>query len=109
MSLLASYQQFLASPNSANLSADANLYYVTTCTIIKSSTEIIKHIGSTRKLVKKNKETVLSSVENTAAGGLALEIGTAIEFLTGGGPYLPGLDDNFLADRKVSLSIVSYF
>ncbi|EPE05505.1 hypothetical protein F503_02244 [Ophiostoma piceae UAMH 11346] len=108
MSLLAAYQQFLASPNSANLSADAIIYYVTTTTIVKGSTEIIKHIGSTRKLAKKNKEAVLSSVENTAAGGLALEVDTAIEFLTGGGPYLPALDDNFLADRKVSLSITHF-
>jgi hypothetical protein len=34
-------------------------------------------------------------------------VDTAFEFISSGGPYLPGLDDNFLADRTVYLPIVS--
>ncbi len=105
MALQAVYQEFLSSPNSSVLAADASLYYVTTTTTVQGSTEIIKHIGTTRKQVKKNKEAVLSAIES--ATSLALEVDTALEFLTSGGPYLPALDDNFLSDRKVYLPIVS--
>lgn len=104
MALQAAYQQFLGAPNSANLTADASLYYITTSTIVHGSTEIIKHFGTLRKQLKKNKEAVLSAVES--ANGLALEIDTALEFITNGGPYLPRLDDNFLSDRKVYLPVV---
>ncbi len=37
---------------------------------------------------------------------LCLEVDTTLEFLTGGGAYLPGLEENFLADRIVTLPIV---
>ena len=104
MALQAVYQQFLASPNSASLSADASLYYITTATVYHGSTDIIKHLGSLRNQLKKNKEAVLSSIES--ASGLALEIDTALEFMTGGGPYLPRLDENFVTDRKVQVPVV---
>jgi hypothetical protein len=104
MALQAAYQQFLGAPNSANLTADASLYYITTSTIVHGSTEIIKHFGTLRNQLKKNKEAVLSAVES--ANGLALAIDTALEFLTSGGPYLPRLDDNFLSDRKVYMPVV---
>ncbi|KIH87860.1 hypothetical protein SPBR_04802 [Sporothrix brasiliensis 5110] len=106
MALQTVYQQFLGAPNSANLTADASLYYITTSTSIHGSTEIIKHFATLRKQLKKNKEAVLSSVES--ANGLALEIDTALEFITGGGPYLPRLDDNFLSDRKVYLPVTHF-
>lgn len=105
MSLLAAYEQFLNSPNPSHLSADASLFYITTTTTFKGNAEIIKHLETSRKQFKKHKEPVLSSVES-AAGGLALETATAIEFLTSGGPYLPTLDNNFVADHKVHLPTV---
>jgi hypothetical protein len=43
-------------------------------------------------------------VEGTNA--LAVEVHTTLELLSGGGSYLPGLDDNFLADRIVTFPIV---
>lgn len=38
---------------------------------------------------------------------ICLDVETTLEFVTGGGAYLPGLDDNFLADRVVTFPIVS--
>ncbi|CAK7266155.1 hypothetical protein SEPCBS119000_001882 [Sporothrix epigloea] len=106
MALQAVYLQFLAAPNSASLDPDAALYYITTSTVYHGSTDIIKHFGSLRNQLKKTKETVLSSVES--ANGLALEIDTALAFATSGGPYLPGLDDNFLTDRKVQVPVIHF-
>ncbi|CAK7275248.1 hypothetical protein SEPCBS57363_006584 [Sporothrix epigloea] len=106
MALQAVYLQFLAAPNSASLASDASLYYITTSTVYRGSTDIIKHFGSLRNQLKKNKETLLSSVES--ANGLALEIDTALAFTTGGGPYLPRLDDNFLTDRKVQVPVTHF-
>ncbi len=104
MALQAAYQQFLAAPNSSALADDASLHYVTTTTSFAGATEIIKHLASLRNKVKKKKEDALFAVESQAA--LALEVDTALEFVTGG-PYLPGMDDTFLADRAVSLAVVS--
>ena len=98
------YQEFLAAPNSSLLAANASLHYITTTTSYNGPTEIIKHLGSLRKLVRKKKEAVLDLVEGKTA--IAVEMDTTLEFLTGGGPYLPGLDDNFLSDRTVYLAIV---
>ena len=36
-----------------------------------------------------------------------MDVEITIEFLTGGGAYLPGLDDNFVADRVVTFPMVS--
>lgn len=55
--------------------------------------------------LKKKEEKFLDVVEGKDS--LAVEVQTCIEFETGGGAYLPGLDDNFLADRTVNLPIVS--
>lgn len=40
---------------------------------------------------------------------ICLDVETTLEFVTGGGAYLPGLDDNFLADRVVTFPIVIPF
>ncbi len=105
MALQAAYKQFLAAPNSSALADDASLHYVTTTTTFAGATEIIKHLASLRNKVKKKKEDALFAVESQAA--LALEVDTTLEFVTSGGPYLPGMDDNFLADRTVFLAVVS--
>ena len=105
MTLQAAYQQFLAAPTSAALADDASLHYVTTTTTFAGATEIIKHLASLRNKVKKKKEDALFAVESQAA--LALEVDITLEFVTSGGPYLPGMDDNFLADRTVFLAVVS--
>ena len=105
MALQAAYKQFLASPNSSALAEDASLHYVTTLSSFTGATDIIKHLSTVRNKIKKKKEDALFAVENHHA--LALEADTTLEFMTSGGPYLPGLDDNFLSDRTVHLAVVS--
>lgn len=105
MALQAAYKRFLASPNTSALADDASLHYVTTTSSFTSATEIIKHLSSVRNKIKKKKEDTLFAVESQQA--LALEAETTLEFVTSGGPYLPGLDDNFLADRTVHIVVVS--
>jgi hypothetical protein len=108
--MAAIYKQFLASPNSSLLADDASLHYVPTTTSIKGAAEIIKHIGSLSKQVRKTKEEILNTVDGQV--NAAFEIDTGLEFLTGGGPYLsiinlPKLDDNLICDRTVYLPVVS--
>jgi len=105
MALQAAYKQFLAAPNSGALAADASLTYITSTTSFAGATEIIKHLNSQRNQIKKKKEDFLHVVESSEA--VAVEIDTSLEFGSSGGAYLPGLDDNFLADRIVHLPIVS--
>lgn len=105
MALQTAYKQFLAAPSSSALAANASLHYITTTTSYTGATEIIKHLGALRNQVKKKQETPLSAVEGQ--NSLATEVETTLEFVTGGGSYLPGLDDNFLADRTVYFTIVS--
>uniref|UniRef100_L2G0D6 Uncharacterized protein n=1 Tax=Colletotrichum fructicola (strain Nara gc5) TaxID=1213859 RepID=L2G0D6_COLFN len=100
----ATYKQFLAAPNSSLLAPNATLLYITTTTTINGPTDIIKHLNTQRNQLKKKKEDILDVVEGRDA--IAAEIETSLEFVTSGGAYLPGLDDNFLADRTVHLPIM---
>jgi hypothetical protein len=104
MALQAAYKQFLAAPNSSFLTSDASLHYITTLTTLHGSAEIIKYLNSQSHELKKNAEKFLDVVEG--ANALAAEVHTTLEFQTGGGAYLPSLDDNFLTDRIVTLPIV---
>ncbi len=56
-------------------------------------------------MLKKKNEKVLDAVEGSHS--LSLDIETTIEFRNSGGAYLPGLDDNFVADRTVIFPMVS--
>lgn len=103
-SLKSVYQSFLASPNASALNNDASLNYITTLTAINSAAAILKHHAAHQKVLTKKEEKVLSCIEGSDA--LCLDIETTLEFITGGGAYLPGLDDNFLADRVVTFPIV---
>ncbi|KAH6646485.1 hypothetical protein BKA67DRAFT_105622 [Truncatella angustata] len=103
MALQAVYKQFLAAPNSSLLASDAALHYVTTTTSYRGATDIIKHLAALRNQVKKKKEEFLTVIEGQNAA--AIEVDTSLEFVTSGAAYLPGLDDNFLADRTVILPI----
>ena len=104
MALKSSYQQFLSRPSPDALADAASLLYVPTSVTIEGSTAIIKHFSAQSNLLKK-KENILNTVEGPA--GLCVEAETTIQFEGGGGTYLPGLDDNFLVNRTVSLPIVS--
>lgn len=104
-SLQAIYQDFLANPRADALSTEAaSLNYITTLTAITPAAAIVKHFAAHQQVLKKKEEKVLSVIEGQSA--LCLDVETTLEFLTGGGAYLPGLDDNFLADRVVTFPMV---
>lgn len=102
--MAATYKQFLASPSSALLADNASLHYVTTLTSIVGAEQIIKHLSNLQRQVKKKKEDVLNVIDGQSI--IAVEADTHIEFITSGGVYLPGLDDNFLSDREAFLPIM---
>lgn len=107
-SLTAIYQKFLATPSLTALSSDAtSLNYITTLTTINSAASIVKHLSAHQQVLKKKQETVLTAIESQDA--ICLDVETTLEFITGGGAYLPGLDDNFLADRVVTFPMVIIF
>ena len=105
VSLKAIYQGYLANPTGPQLSDNASLNYITTLTSINSAAAIVKHHTAHQKVLKKKEEKILGHIESDDA--LCLDVETTLEFLTGGGAYLPGLDDNFLADRVVTFPMVS--
>jgi hypothetical protein len=105
MSLAAKYKAFLARPSpSALASENAALHYITTLTSIYEAPAIIKHFTVQEKLLKKKEQKLLSVIES--ANALSVDVETTIEFVNGGGAYLPGLDDNFVADRIVNFPMV---
>ncbi|KAF2277519.1 uncharacterized protein EI97DRAFT_432383 [Westerdykella ornata] len=106
MTLSAIYQAFLARPSSEALVDDASLHYITTLTSINTAAAIVKHYTVQEKLLKKRGDKVLNSIEDASA--LSLEVETTIEFVAGGGAYLPGLDDNFVADRTVTFPMIHF-
>ena len=106
MALQAAYQQYLATPNSSFLAENASLHYITTLTTFHGPAEIIKHLNNQTKKIKKKSEKIIDVVDGSSS--LAVETELTIEFLNGGGAYLPGIDDNFLADREVTLLVVCY-
>ena len=103
-SLKSVYQSFLASPNASALNNHATLNYIPTLTTIKTAAAIVKHHAAHQKILTKKEEKVLSCIESSDA--LCLDVETTLEFITGGGTYLPGLDDNFVVDRVVTLPMV---
>ncbi|KFZ11766.1 hypothetical protein V502_07400 [Pseudogymnoascus sp. VKM F-4520 (FW-2644)] len=104
MALQAAYQQYLATPNSSFLADNASLHYITTLTTFHGPTEIIKHLNTQTKKLKKKSEKIIDVVDGTSS--LAVETELTVEFLNGGGAFLPGIDDNFLADREVTFLVI---
>ncbi|KAI9663645.1 MAG: hypothetical protein M1821_007135 [Bathelium mastoideum] len=99
------YSSFRSSPSTDALSDRASLIYVPTLTTINEPTAILKHLATQEKLLKKINERVLSSISGQD-GGACYETEITIEFVAGGGAYLPGLDDNFLADRVATFPLI---
>ncbi|KAL1965824.1 hypothetical protein VTN77DRAFT_5145 [Rasamsonia byssochlamydoides] len=104
MSLKAIYERFLADPKPDALSRDVSLNYITTTTTFHGADAVLKHLSSQQKIVKKKSDKTLSAIE--ASDALVLDVETTLEFVSGGGAYLPSLDDNFLADRVVTFPMV---
>jgi hypothetical protein len=105
MTLRDTYSRFLATPSTGALAENASLNYITTNTSISDATAIVKHLSVQEKLLKKTKQKILDAIED-GHHGLSVDVETTIEFQSGGGAYLPGLDDNFVADRTVTFPMV---
>ena len=98
------YQRFLDLPNPISLTENASFHYITTLTTFKSPAGIVQHLESQNKKVVRTKSTkVISVVESSNA--LALEVETVLEFISGGGAYLPGLE-NFIVDTIATIPTV---
>lgn len=104
MSLRKTYEAFLAAPSTGALAESASLHYIATLTSIRDPTAILRHLAAQEKLLKKTRQIILDVVEGD--GGLSVDVETTIEFSSGGGAFLPGLDDNFVADRTVTFPMV---
>ena len=104
MSLREVYENYLANPSSGALSENATLNYIPTLTTITSSAAIAKHNAAHLNVVKKKSEKIIDCV--VGGNAVSLDIETTLEFVTGGGAYLPGLDDNFVSDRVVTFPMV---
>ncbi|KAI9720684.1 MAG: hypothetical protein M1828_005564 [Chrysothrix sp. TS-e1954] len=102
MALQAAYSRYLASPSAEALASDASIHYMPTLSSISNASAILRHLSTQEQLLKK-KENFLNVIENER--GLCIEAETTISFMNGGGTYLPGLDDNFLVDKTVTLPI----
>ena len=104
MALAQTYERFLASPNPLNLADDASLHYIPTLKSISQQGPVIRHLESqNRNVVKIKSNKRLNVVEG--ASSIALETETTLEFLSGGGTYLPGLD-TFILDAVATLPMV---
>ena len=104
MALKEVYKSYLASASPEVLSDDASLHYITTLTTINTSAAIAKHNAAHKKLLQKKEEKILSCVEGGDA--VCLDVETTLQFISGGGAYLPGLDDNFVSDHTVIFPMV---
>jgi hypothetical protein len=105
MSLHAIYESFLGNPDAASLAETASLKYITTLTTVNKAEIIATHLQTQNKtVVKKKAEKVIGAVEGPSA--LSLDVETTLEFISGGGAYLPGLE-NFVTDKIVTFPVVS--
>ena len=104
MSLQDVYRRFLADPKSASLATDVSLIYIPTTTKFEEADNVLTHLSKQQKIVKKKSEEIISAIEGPDS--LCLDCETTLEFLSGGGAYLPSLDDNFLADRVATFPTV---
>lgn len=105
MSLQAIYESFLGDPKAASLVETASLNYITTLTTIHHAEPIATHLQTQNKsVVKKKVEKVIGAVEGHSS--LSLDVETTLEFISGGGAYLPRLE-NFVVDKIATLPTVS--
>ncbi|KAL9053960.1 MAG: hypothetical protein Q9162_004450 [Coniocarpon cinnabarinum] len=103
MALRDKYSAYLARPSIDALAPGALLHYIPTTVTITEPAAILKHHTAQEQQFKK-KENFLNVIEGP--NSICVETETTFQFEGGGGTFLPGLDDNFLADRSVSLPII---
>lgn len=93
-------------PSTGVLADNASISYVPTLTTITEPAAIIRHLQAQGRQLTKKTEKPLDAIDGN--NGVFLDTETTIEFVTGGGAYLPGLDDNFLADKVVTFPLVGH-
>ena len=105
MSLQAVYERFLSSPDATSLAEIASFSYIPTLITVNNANPITAHLHTQNKsVVKKKSEKTIGAVEGSSA--LSLDVETTLEFISGGGAYLPGLE-NFVTDKVVTFPAVS--
>lgn len=97
------YQKFLANPRNAPLAADASLFYVASSTKFEGADAVITHISRHASFVKKSEKTI-SVIESSDS--LVLDQETTLDFVNGGGVYLPSLDDSYFTSSVVTIPTV---
>lgn len=102
--MASTYAAFLQAPSPSMLAANASITYITTTTTVSEPAAIIKHLTAQAKQVTKKNEKVLNMVEGP--GALCLETDTTLHFKSGGGAYLPGVDENLLDERTVTFPVM---
>ena len=105
MSLQSKYQQYLGRVSTDALAPTASLHYIPTGIAVTGPMAIAKHHAAQEQQFKK-KENFLNVIQG--ANSICAEIETTLRFEGGGGAFLPGLDDNFLIDRMVTLPVVRH-
>jgi hypothetical protein len=105
MALKAQYTAFLAAPTTDALAEAASLHYVPSLTTVRTAPRIVSQLTATAQL-KRVAEKAVAGGAIESGDALMLDVETTIEFVSDGGGYLPGLDDNFLADRVVTFLVV---
>ncbi|KAL2831777.1 hypothetical protein BDW59DRAFT_140007 [Aspergillus cavernicola] len=104
MSLKDVYQRFLADPRSAPLASDVSLIYITSTTELNDAEAVIKHLTRQQHIVNVKSQTVIDTVQGS--NSLCLDVVTAVQFVSGGGAYLPNLDETFLLDRVATFPTI---
>lgn len=98
------YTSFLQSPSASVLAANASLNYISTTTTIHEPAAILKHLQAQAKQLQKKDEKVLSTIEGDH--GVCVETETTLQFTSGGGAFLPGIDENLLDEKTVVFPMV---
>ena len=104
MSVKSTYQAFLADQKSASLAPDASLIYVTTTTKLEGSDAILSHLSKQKSIVTTKSQDIIDAIQGP--GSLFVDVETTLEFVSGGGAYLPSLDENFLFGHVVTFPMV---
>ncbi|POS84845.1 hypothetical protein EPUL_003595 [Erysiphe pulchra] len=104
MALRKLYKDFLMMLDASFLTEDVSYHYITTLSSTHGKTAVMKHLKSPDFKIKG--QEFIDVVEGPMS--LAVIVETKLEFINGGGPYLPTLDDNFITDRTVNIPIIHF-
>ncbi|KAI5302700.1 hypothetical protein KEM55_000936 [Ascosphaera atra] len=106
MTIKSTYESFLNEPSRSSIADEAALNYITTATQIVGAENIHEHLAQLQETtVKKNEQKILNVVEGYCS--LSLEVQTALEFIGGGGPYVPDAEElDSIKGKTATLTII---